>query len=107
MQVKANATAQIYFSQSFFGGTPLANQTAFQTTWNHTFGNATWTEGMADQIENATKRYVTVTAFNDTLTSIDSTQATASIGFVAIPSQPGTDFVTVLDNILAPFGGPV
>jgi hypothetical protein len=104
-QVKANATAQLNFSQSFFAGTPLANQTAFQTAWNHTLGNTTWTEGIADQIENATSRYITVTAFNGTLTSINSTSATASIGFVAVPSQPGTDFVTVLENILIPFGG--
>lgn len=104
-QVKANITAQISFNQQFFGGTPLANQTAFQTIWNHTFGNMTWTDGIANQIENATKHYITVKAFNGTLASIDSTQATVSIGFVAVPSQPGTDFVTVLENILGPFGG--
>ncbi len=104
-QVKANATAQLYFSQSFFGGTFLANQTIFQKNWTSTFGNTAWTDKIANQIQNATKHYVTVTAFNGTLTSIDSTQATVSIGFVAIPSQPGTDYVTVLDNILTPFGG--
>jgi hypothetical protein len=103
--VKANATAQLYFSQSFFGGTFLANQTIFQKNWTSTFGNTAWTDKIANQIQNATKHYVTVTAFNGTLTSIDSTQATVSIGFVAVPSQPGTDFVTVLDNILTPFGG--
>lgn len=84
---------------------PLANQTAFQTGWNRTFGNATWTDRIASQIENATKHSVTVTAFNGTLTSIDSTQATASIGFVAVPYPSGADFVTVLDNILTPFWG--
>ena len=104
-QVKANATAQLHFSQSFFGGTFLANQTIFQKNWTSTFGNTAWTDKIANQIQNATKHYVTVTAFNGTLTSIDSTQATVSIGFVAVPSQPGTDFVTVLDNILTPFGG--
>ncbi len=104
-QVKVNATAQLNFSQSFFAGTPLANQTAFQTAWNHTLGNTTWTEGIADQIENSTSRYVTVTAFNGTLISINSTSATASFGFVAVPSQPETDFVTVLENILTPLGG--
>src|SRR6266496_2437924 len=62
-QVKVNATAQLHFSPAFFGGTFLANQTAFQTEWNRTFGN------------------------------------------VATPSQMGTDFVTVLENILTPFGG--
>src|SRR5207248_11758660 len=30
-QVKVNATAQLHFSPTFFGGTFLANQTAFQT----------------------------------------------------------------------------
>ena len=104
-QVKVNATAQFYFDQSIFGGTFLANQTIFQKNWTSTFGNTAWTDKIASQIQNATKQYVTVTAFNGTLTSIDSTQATVSIGFVAVPSQPGTDFVTVLDSILAPFGG--
>jgi hypothetical protein len=104
-QVKINATAQFYFSQSFFGGTVLANQTIFQKNWTSTFGNTAWTDKIANQIQNATTHYVKVTAFNGTLTSIDSTQATVSIGFVAVPSQPGTDFVTVLESILTPFGG--
>src|SRR5207253_4749135 len=104
-QVKVNATAQLHFSPAFFGGTFLANQTAFQTEWNRTFGNVTWTDMIAFQIQNATVHFVTVTAFNGTLTSIDTNQATVSIGFVAVPSQPGTDFVTVLENILTPFGG--
>ena len=104
-QVKVNATAQLNFSQLFFGGTFLANQTAFQTEWNRTFGNVTWTDMIASQIQNATVHFITVTPFNGTLTSIDTNQATVSIGFVAVPSQPGTDFVTVLENILTPFGG--
>lgn len=104
-QVKVNATAQFYFSQSFFGGTFLANQTIFQKNWTSTFGNTAWTDKIVNQLQNATIHYVKVTAFNGTLTSIDSTQATVSIGFVAVPSQPGTDFVTVLENILTPIGG--
>ena len=104
-QVKLNATARFYFSQSFFGGTFLANQTIFQKNWTSTFGNTAWTYKIATQIQNATRHYVTVTAFDVTLTSIDSTQATVSLGFVAVPSQPGTDFVTVFENILSPFGG--
>ena len=104
-QVKLNATAQFYFSQSFFGGTFLANQTIFQKNWTSTFGNTAWTNKIASQIQNATGHYVTVTAFNGTLTSIDPTQATVSIGFVAVPSPPGSDFVTVLENILTPLGG--
>ena len=60
---------------------------------------------IANQIQNATNHYVTVTAFNGTATYPTSTSATVKIGFVAVPAPPGTDFVTVLDNILAPFGG--
>ena len=104
-QVKVNATAQLYFSQSFFGGTFLANQTAFQTEWGHTFGNMSWTDMIASQIQNATNRFVTVTAFNGTVTYPTATSASVKMGFVAIPSQSGTDFVTVLDSILTPLGG--
>jgi len=104
-QVKVNATAQLNFSQSFFGGTLLANQTAFQTAWSHTFGNMSWTDLIANQIQNATGHFVTVTAFNGTVTYPNTTSASIKIGFVAIPSQSGTDFVTVLDNILTPLGG--
>ena len=104
-QVKANVTAHISFDQQLFGGTPLANQTAFQKAWNRTFGNVTWTNRIVGQIENATKHNVTVTAFNGTLIPIDPTHATVLIGFVAVPYPTSTDFVTVLDNILAPFGG--
>lgn len=60
---------------------------------------------IANQIQNATNHYVTVTAFNGTAAYPTSTSATVKIGFVAVPAPPGTDFVTVLDNILAPFGG--
>src|SRR3989449_5178879 len=104
-QVKVNATAQLYFSQSFFGGTFLANQTAFQTEWGHTLGNMSWTDMTASQIQNATTRFVTVTAFTGTVTYPTATSASVKIGFVAIPSQSGTDFVTVLDSILTPLGG--
>src|SRR2546425_5559257 len=104
-QVKLNATAQLRFSQQFFAGTPLANQTAFQTAWGHTFGNMSWTRMIAQQIQNATLHFVTVTAFNGSVTYPTVTSATVSIGFVAVPSQLGTDFVTVLENILTPFGG--
>src|SRR6266568_2729048 len=48
-QVKVNATAQLHFSQAFFGGTFLANKTASQTDWNGTFGNVTWTDMIASQ----------------------------------------------------------
>ena len=99
-QVKVNATALLYFSPLFFRGTFLANQLAFQTEWNHTFGNMSWTHMIASQIQNATLRFVTVTAFDGTLTSINRTSASLSVGFVAIPSQSGTDFVSVLGDIL-------
>jgi len=60
---------------------------------------------IATQIQNATGHFVTVTAFNGTVTYPNSSSASVSIGFVAVPSQPGTDFVTVLENILTPLGG--
>ena len=104
-QVKLNATAQLRFSQQFFAGTPLANQTAFQTAWGHTFGNMSWTRMITQQIQNATLHFVTVTAFNGSVTYPTLTSATVSIGFVAVPSPLGSDFVTVLENILTPFGG--
>ena len=104
-QVKVNATAQLNFSQLFFAGTPLANRTAFETAWGHTFGNMSWTRMIAQQIQNATLHFVTVTAFNGTVTYPTATSASVSIGFVAVPSQTGTDFVTVLENILSPYGG--
>jgi len=103
--VKVNATAQLNFSQLFFAGTPLANRTAFETAWGHTFGNISWTRMIAQQIQNATLHFVTVTAFNGTVTYPTATSASVSIGFVALPSQTGTDFVTVLENILSPYGG--
>src|SRR2546430_9665884 len=104
-QVKLNATAQLRFSQQFFAGTPLANQTAFQTAWGHTFGNMSWTRMITQQIQNATLHFVTVTAFNGSVTYPTLTSATVSIGFVAVASPLGSDFVTVLENILTPFGG--
>src|SRR5947208_213156 len=104
-QVKVNATAQLNFSQLFFAGTPLANRTAFETAWGHTFGNMSWTRMIAQQIQNATLHFVTVTAFNGTVTYPTATSASVSIGFAAVPSQTGTDFVTVLENILSPYGG--
>jgi len=60
---------------------------------------------IATEIQNATRHFVTVTAFNGTVTYPNSSSASVSIGFVAVPSQPGTDFVTVLENILTPLGG--
>jgi len=104
-QVKVNATAQLNFSQLFFAGTPLANRTAFETAWGRTFGNMSWTRMIAQQIQNATLHFVTVTAFNRTVTYPTATSASVSIGFAAVPSQTGTDFVTVLENILSPYGG--
>jgi len=60
---------------------------------------------IAQQIQNATLHFVTVTAFNGTVTYPTATSASVSIGFAAVPSQTGTDFVTVLENILSPYGG--
>src|SRR3989442_6321487 len=60
---------------------------------------------IAFQTQNATNRFVAVTAFNGTVTYPTATSASVKMGFVAIPSQSGTDFVTVLDSILTPLGG--
>src|SRR5439155_930628 len=90
---------------SSLAGTPLAHRTAFETAWGHTFGIMSWTRMIAQQIQNATLHFVTVTAFNGTVTYPTATSASVSIGFAAVPSQPGTDFVTVLENILSPYGG--
>src|SRR5438093_5594715 len=98
-QVKVNTTAQLHFSPTFFGGTFLANQTAFQAEWNRTFGTVTWTDMIASQIQNATVHSVTVTAFNGTLMSIDTNQPTVSIGFVPVPSHPRSDFVILLEHL--------
>ncbi len=98
-KIEANATAQIYFNPSF-NDTPFANQTIFQTTWSQTFDNATWRDTIVAQIQNSTSQALTVTAFNGTMTQIDSASASVSIGFVAVPSGSATDFVAAIENTL-------
>jgi len=98
-KIEANATAQIYFNPSF-NDTPFANQTIFQTTWSQTFDNATWRDTIVAQIQNSTSQALTVTAFNGTITQIDSASASVSIGFVAVPSGSATDFVAAIENTL-------
>ncbi len=98
-QVQANASAQLQFSQTFFAGTFLANQTAFQNQWTSTFGNTTWTNMIVSQIQNATKG-VKVTTFTGTIASINSSSASVTIRFAAQPSQSTADFVTVIENAL-------
>src|SRR5207253_10077885 len=39
------------------------------------------------------------------VTGVQTCALPISIGFVAVPSQLGTDFITVLEHILTPFGG--
>ncbi len=106
-KVHLNATALIYFSSTFFTGTFLANQTAFQKIWNKTFANNTWTDHIVGQIQNGTRQAIKVTAFNGTLNSINANSVSISLGFVAIPSQPSTDFVTAFEGFLAAAGTPL
>ncbi len=98
-KIEANATAQVYFNPSF-SDMPFANQTIFQTTWSKTFDNATWRNSIITQIENSTSHALTVTAFDEKITSIDSASASVSIGFVAGPSGSATDFVAAIENTL-------
>jgi hypothetical protein len=106
-QVRANITALLYFSPTFFAGTFLANQTIFQKIWTKTFANNTWTDHIVGQIQNATSRVVKVTAFNGTLNSINTNSVSVSLGFVAVPSQPSTDFVTAFESLLSTTGTPL
>ena len=98
-KVQANAAATLYFSQTFFAGTFLANQTAFQKQWASTFANTTWTSMIKSQIQNATKG-VTVTTFAGTVTYPSTSSASVSISFVAQPTLSTADFVTVFENAL-------
>jgi hypothetical protein len=101
-KVSANATAQLYFSQSAYNGTPFANQTIFQTLWAKTFENATWRDSIVTMIQNQTM-ILSVTAFNGTISYVNypvGTSATVSIKFAAIPSGTSTDFVTTFEKAL-------
>src|SRR5207253_4294918 len=106
-QVRLNATALLYFSPTFFAGTFLANQTIFQNEWTKTFANNTWTDHIVSQIQNATSQVVKVTGFNGALNSINTNSVSISIGFVAIPSQSSTDFVTAFESLLTTTGTPL
>jgi len=106
-RVRLNATALLYFSSTFFAGTFLANQTIFQKIWNKTFANNTWTDHIVGQIQNGTRQAVKVTGFNGTLNSINANSVSISLGFVAIPSQPSTDFVTAFESLLSAAGTPL
>jgi hypothetical protein len=106
-RVRLNATALLYFSSTFFVGTFLANQTIFQKIWNKTFANNTWADHIVRQIQNGTRQAVKVTGFNGTLNSINANSVSISLGFVAMPSQPSTDFVTAFDSFLSAAGIPL
>ncbi len=106
-KVRLNATALLYFSPTFFVGTFLANQTIFQKIWNKTFANNTWTGHIVGQIQNATRQVIKVTAFNGTLNSINNNSVSISLGFVAIPSQQSTDFVTAFESLLSTTSTPL
>jgi hypothetical protein len=101
-KISANATAQLYFSQSAYNGTPFANQTIFQTLWHKTFENATWRDSTVTMIQNQTK-ILYVTAFNGTITYTNypvGTSASVTINFAAKPNGTSTDFVTTFEKAL-------
>jgi len=79
----------------------------FQKIWNKTFANNTWTDHIVGQIQNGTRQAVKVTGFNGTLNSINANSVSISLGFVAIPSQPSTDFVTAFESLLSAAGTPL
>jgi hypothetical protein len=106
-KVRLNATALLYFSPTFFVGTFLANQTIFQKIWNKTFANNTWTDHIVGQIQNATRQVIKVTAFNGTLNSMNTNSVSISLGFIAIPSQQSTDFVTAFESLLSTTSTPL
>jgi hypothetical protein len=106
-KVRLNATALLYFSPTFFVGTLLANQTIFQKIWNKTFANNTWTDHIVGQIQNATRQVIKVTAFNGTLNSMNTNSVSISLGFIAIPSQQSTDFVTAFESLLSTTSTPL
>jgi hypothetical protein len=106
-KVRLNATALLYFSPTFFVGTFLANQTIFQKIWNKTFANNTWTDHIVGQIQNATRQVIKVTAFNGTLNSMNTNSVSISLGFIAIPSQQSTDFVTAFESLLSTMSTPL
>jgi hypothetical protein len=106
-RISANASAQIYFSQSTYSGTIFANESIFQTTWAKTFQNVTWINTTKSQIQNATSRALTVQTFSGTATYPTSSSANLSIQFVAIPSGASTDFVTAFENALTTSMTPI
>ena len=98
--VDITASAQAHFYTSLTGSF-LENQTAFQSMWDATLGNLTWTNMMISQIQNST-RILTVTAFSGTLGSINSSSATISIHFHAVANvaTPPNDFVSAFEEHL-------
>jgi len=106
-RISANATTQIYFSQSTYSGTIFANETIFQSTWAKTFQNVTWINTIKSQIQNATSHALTVQTFSGTVTYPNFSSANVSIQFLAIPSGTSTDFVTALENALTTSMTPI
>jgi hypothetical protein len=102
-EVNANATSQIIFSSySPYNETPFANETIWNTTWNKTFGNQTYTDTLASQIQNSTAQILYVKNLNGT-NSPTTSSTTAFVKFVAVPGGAATSFLAAFENIVNPF----
>jgi hypothetical protein len=101
-RISANATAQVTFSSSsVYYNTPVANQTSWDNTWANTFGNQTYTDRIAGQLQNSTYQILFVKNLNSTNVSNPSS-ATATVEFVAIPGGSATSFLAAFENIINP-----
>ncbi len=107
-RVQVNASAQLFFFTSFSATSLwyLTNQTAFQSKWDSTFANTTWTSMIVDKIQNSTRNLVSVTTFYGTMTT-DSSSARVSLTLEARPMPPLTDFVAVVEQLLSSMGSSI
>ncbi len=107
-RVQVNASAKLFFFTTFSGTSLwyLTNQTAFQSKWDSTFANATWTSMIIDRVQNSTRHLASVTTFSGTMTS-DSSSARVSLTFEARTTPPLTDFVGVVEQLLSSMGSSI
>jgi len=97
-KMSANATAQVAFaSSSIYLVTPFANQTIWDSTWAKTFGNQTYTDHIANEIQNSTDQTLFVKNLNSTNVSSPNS-ATTTIEFVVIPGGSATSFLAAFEN---------
>jgi hypothetical protein len=102
-EINANATSQIIFSSySPYNETPFANETIWNNTWSKTFGNQTYTDTIASQIQNSTAQILYVKNLNGTNTPTPSS-TTAVVKFIAVPGGAATSFLAAFENIVNPF----